>query len=126
MSKDVMREPKSKSYLDSLRAVDASITEPTSPERADETEDEVTAPPAVTVAEERRAPARQGKGADLQALRAMLPKKETPVQQPVRIPPALKEDLNLLCFALGKTKNEFIAEAVQKEVAREKKRLGLE
>jgi hypothetical protein len=123
MSKDPMSAPKSKAWLDSLNAETAAIDEPAPAAQAGEIEDQ--APEPVVVAE-RRAPVRVGKGVDLQAIRAALPKKETPVQQPVRIPPALKEDLNLLCFALGKTKNDFIAEAVAKEVAREKKRLGMD
>jgi predicted transcriptional regulator len=123
MNKDPMSAPKSKAWLDSLNAETAAIDEPEAPAQTGEIKDEASEPVVVA---ERRAPVRLGKGVDLQAIRAALPKKETPVQQPVRIPPALKEDLNLLCFALGKTKNDFIAEAVAKEVAREKKRLGMD
>jgi hypothetical protein len=125
MSKaNVMSEPKSKQYLADLEAVDTSRSAPAPANPPERIEDEEVVAPAVVI--EGRALARPGRGVDLQALRAALPKKEAPVQQPVRIPPSLKEDLTLICFALGKTKNDFIVDILRKEVAREKKRMGLD
>jgi hypothetical protein len=117
MIKSVMGPPRRKSdeFREQLREQAGAIEALHEPEPAVE-------PAAVEVT----APARSGKGLNLQAIRAQQPAKEVPVQQPVRVPPSLKEDLDLICFALKKTKNDFMVEALKKEVAREKKRLGFE
>jgi hypothetical protein len=124
MSKDdVMSAPKGRSAI--LGALKSEVAAVTTAPPADNVRP--IAPPEAQApapaAEESRA---HGTKLDLSALRAMRPKKEAPVQQPVRIPPALKEDLNLICFATGQTKNDFIAEALRVAVAREKKRLGMD
>jgi hypothetical protein len=122
MSKDdVMSAPKGRSAI--LGALKSEVAAVTTAPPAETVRPSAPPEPQAPTAEEGRAPA--GK-LDLSALRAMRPKKEAPVQQPVRIPPALKEDLNLICFATGQTKNDFIAEALRVAVAREKKRLGMD
>jgi hypothetical protein len=121
MSKDdVMSAPKGRSAI--LGALKSEVAAVTTAPPADNVRP-IAPEPQAPAAEESRAP---GTKLDLAALRAMRPKKEAPVQQPVRIPPALKEDLNLICFATGQTKNDFIAEALRVAVAREKKRLGMD
>lgn len=128
MSKDdVMSAPKGRSAI--LGALKSEVAAVTSAPPADNVRALPPSLPSVPSLPE--APAVEeskvhGSKLDLAGLRAMRPKKEEPVQQPVRIPPALKEDLNLICFVTGQTKNTFIAEALRVAVAREKKRLGLE
>jgi hypothetical protein len=63
---------------------------------------------------------------DLNAIRAMKPRKEATIQSNARYPESLLEDIDLICRLTGMKKTDILVEGARKEVALLKKRFGLD
>jgi hypothetical protein len=63
---------------------------------------------------------------DLNAIRALRPRKEPTVQTNARMPVSLLDDIDDLCRLFGLTKTDIMVDGTRREVARLKKQFGLE
>jgi hypothetical protein len=106
-------------FKDLERAQD--VIENAPPVTAERPADEVPAVPPATVP----APIVQG-GLDLNAIRALRPRKEPTVQTNARMPVSLLDDIDDLCRLFGLTKTDIMVDGTRREVARLKKQFGLE
>ncbi|MEZ2310860.1 hypothetical protein AB6809_29870 [Paraburkholderia sp. RCC_158] len=137
MNKPVMGAPKrGTDVLAELRRETAAISEAPAARLVPEPEtppapDEPQLPEA---REQQRAPGREvtieGRGGsmklDLNAIRAMKPRKEATIQSNARYPESLLEDIDLICRLTGMKKTDILVEGARKEVAMLKKRFGLD
>jgi hypothetical protein len=104
--------------------------EPQTPPAASEREE----PESTQLTEQERAPSREvvidqprrGMKLDLNAIRAMKPRKEATIQSNARYPESLLEDIDLICRLTGMKKTDILVEGARKEVALLKKRFGMD
>lgn len=68
----------------------------------------------------------QGGALDLNAIRAMKPRKEPTIQTNARLPMSLIDDIDLIRRLTGTSATDIITEGTRREVARLKKLHGLE
>ncbi|MEX3764506.1 hypothetical protein [Paraburkholderia phenoliruptrix] len=68
----------------------------------------------------------RGAGLDLNAIRALKPRKEPTLQTNARMPMSLLDDIDLITRLTGITKTEIMVDGTRREVARLKAKLGLE
>lgn len=72
------------------------------------------------------APSGQGSALDLNAIRAMKPRKEPTIQTNARLPMSLIDDIDLIRRLTGTSATDIITEGTRREVSRLKKLHGLE
>ena len=65
-------------------------------------------------------------GLDLNAIRALKPRKEPTLQTNARMPMSLLDDIDLITRLTGITKTEIMVDGTRREVARLKAKFGLE
>jgi hypothetical protein len=124
---DVLAELRRESAAISEAPVAKLVTEPEAPPSDVE-------PQLPQAMEQERAPAREvtvegRRGSmklDLNAIRAMKPRKEATIQSNARYPESLLEDIDLICRLTGMKKTDILVEGARKEVALLKKRFGLD
>lgn len=123
MSKSVMGAPRGRSnVLEDLQQSESVIAD--APQRPD---------PQVTNQQERaltneiaHVEAPRVGGLDLNAIRAMKPRKEPTLQTNARFPISLIDDIDLIRRLTGTSATDIMVEGTRREVARLKKQFGLE
>jgi uncharacterized protein (DUF1778 family) len=86
----------------------------------------IESPPAPNDALQTAMQQHRGAQLDMQAIRALRPRKEPTVQTNARMPVSLLDDIDDLCRLFGLTKTDIMVDGTRCEVARLKKQFGLE